>query len=123
MPPEHPREGAPASPPPAVSGFAVLYRVRLHPGMESQYIQAWSRITERLRVERGGLGSRLHRGPEGIWYAYAQWPSAAARTEAFALGPVDAEAERQMRDAIAERFAEIVLEPVADYLLPVRHGA
>jgi hypothetical protein len=116
-------ERVPASPSPAVLGFAVIYRVRLHPGMESQYIAAWSRVTERLRAERGGLGSRLHRGPEGIWYAYAQWPTAAARTEAFALGPVDAEAERQMRDAISERLAEIVLEPVADYLLPVRHGA
>ena len=49
-----------------VMGFAVLYRVRLHPGMEVQYIDAWSRVTKALRAERGGLGSRLHRGPDGI---------------------------------------------------------
>ena len=105
-----------------VMGFAVLYRVRLHPGMEVQYIDAWSRVTKALRAERGGLGSRLHRGPDGIWYAYAQWPSAQARTQAFAAGPVDAEAERLMQEAIAERLPEIVLEPVANYLLPVQDG-
>jgi hypothetical protein len=37
---------------------------------------------------------------------------------AFALGPVDAEAERQMADAVAERLPEIALEPVADFLSP-----
>ncbi len=68
------------------------------------------------------MGSRLHRGPEGVWYAYAQWPSAEARTQAFARGSVDSEAERQMSEAIAERLPEIVLEPVANYLLPVQDG-
>lgn len=104
----------------ALFGFAVIYRARLHPGMESQYISAWSTVTKRMRAERGGMGSRLHRGPEGVWYAYAQWPSAEARSEAFALGPVDVEAERQMSEAIAERLPEIALEPVADFLLPVQ---
>ncbi len=103
-------------------GFAVIYRMRLHPGMESQYISAWSTVTKRLRAERGGMGSRLHRGPEGIWYAYAQWPSAKVRTQAFALGSVDADAERQMDEAIAERLPEIFLEPVANYLLPLQDG-
>jgi hypothetical protein len=99
-------------------GFAVIYRFRLHAGMEQAYTAAWSRITQVLQSERGGLGSRLHRGPEGIWYAYAQWPSAEARRAAFAIGPVDTEAEQQMASAVAERLPEIVLEPVADFLSP-----
>ena len=99
-------------------GFAVIYRVRLHAGMEHTYTAAWSRITQVLQSERGGLGSRLHRGPEGIWYAYAQWPSAEARSNAFALGLVDTQAEQQMASAVAERLPEIVLEPVADFLSP-----
>ena len=66
------------------------------------------------------MGSRLHRGPEGVWYAYAQWPSAEARTSAFSSGPVDAEAEQRMQEAIAERLPEIILEPVANYLLAVQ---
>ena len=98
-------------------GFAVIYRARIHPGKEDQYIAAWSRITQLLKAERGGLGSRLHRDADGIWYAYAQWPSAQARTDAFALPSLDPEAEAQVRDAILEYFPEIVLEPVVDHLV------
>lgn len=99
--------------------FVVLYRWRLHEGMEDAFVDAWSRVSERLRSERGSLGSRLHRGPDGIWYSYAQWPSAQARDEAFALASVDPQASEQMARAIAERLPEIVLEPVADFLLPM----
>ncbi|PYT10006.1 MAG: antibiotic biosynthesis monooxygenase [Acidobacteria bacterium] len=104
-------------------GFAVLYRWRLHEGAEQSFIAGWSRISELLLSERGSLGSRLHRGPEGWWYSYAQWPSAQAREQAFAQGPLDAEASRQMREAIAESLPELVLESVADYMvLPPQNG-
>ena len=36
-------------------------------------------MTEALRVTGGSLGSRLHRGSDGIWYGYAQWPSEETR--------------------------------------------
>jgi heme-degrading monooxygenase HmoA len=98
-------------------GFAVLYRWKLYPGREASFVEAWSRISELLRNERGSLGSRLHRGADGIWYSYAQWPSAAARERAFAGRPVDAQAADEMRGAIAETFPEILLEPVADFLV------
>lgn len=97
--------------------FAVLYRWRLHEGAEDAFVRAWSRVSELLRSERGSLGSRLHRGPDGVWYSYAQWPSAEVRDRAFALGPVDAEAAAQMNAAIAESLPELMLDPVADYLL------
>src|SRR5262245_3082183 len=76
-------------------GFVVLYRWRLHPGAEESFAEAWSRVTELLRSERGSLGSRLHRGSDGLWYGYAQWPSAAAREQAFAGPSVDADAGRR----------------------------
>jgi heme-degrading monooxygenase HmoA len=101
-------------------GFVVLYRWRLHPGSEDAFIAAWSRASELLRSERGSLGSRLHRGPDGLWYSYAQWPSAQARDDAFAPGPVDQQASEQMAQAIAERLPEIVLESVADFMLPIQ---
>lgn len=103
-------------------GFVVLYRWRLHPGSEETFIQGWSRTTDLLRT-RGSLGSRLHRGSDGLWYGYAQWPSAQARAEAFARGPVDDPAMTAMRQAIAESLPEIVLEPVADFLVPMQNGA
>ena len=56
-------------------------------------------------------------------YGYAQWPSSQAREQAFALGSVDPIAGKQMREAIAESLAEIVLEPVSDFLVaPTRNG-
>jgi hypothetical protein len=97
-------------------GFVVLYRWRLHAGMEASFIAAWSRITERLRREGGSFGSRLHRGNDGLWYSYAQWPSAVTRADAFAAPGDPADAE-PMRAAVAESFPEIVLESVADFLV------
>ncbi|HEX8785772.1 MAG TPA: hypothetical protein VF793_06285 [Telluria sp.] len=54
-----------------------------------------------------------------MWYSYAQWPSAQARKDAFASGPVDAAASERMNAAIQERFPEIVLEACANFLQPV----
>jgi hypothetical protein len=97
-------------------GFAVLYRWRLHPGTDEAFIEGWSRVTRGL-LAKGALGSRLHRGPDGLWYAYAQWPSAEVRARVFAEPPGDPEASALMQSAVAERLPEIVLEPVADLLV------
>jgi hypothetical protein len=83
--------------------------------MEDSFLRAWSRVTE-LLLARGSFGSRLHKGPEGLWYGYAQWPSNEVRLAAFTTA-VDPEAGQKMSDAIAERFPEILLECVADYLI------
>lgn len=104
-------------------GFAVLYRWRLHEGAEESFVAAWSRVSALLLSTRGSLGSRLHRGPDGLWYSYAQWPSAAAREQSLALDPVDAEASRQMRAAIAESLPEIILESMSDFLVIPTSGA
>jgi GNAT superfamily N-acetyltransferase/heme-degrading monooxygenase HmoA len=99
--------------------FVILYRWRLHPGREDAFVEAWSRISQSLRSKRGSLGSRLHRGDDGLWYSYAQWPSAAARQEAFAAGPIDEQSAAQMEHAVAERYPEIVLECVSDFLVSI----
>jgi len=98
-------------------GFAVLYRWRLVPGREQQFIEAWSRVSEGLLINRGSLGSRLHRGSDGSWYSYAQWPSAQARESAFAVPGADPEASALMQDAIAETLPEVVLESVSDFMV------
>ena len=50
-------------------GFAVLYRWRVHQGAEAQFVEAWSLLSELLRSQRGSLGSRLHKGSDGLWYS------------------------------------------------------
>lgn len=97
-------------------GLVVLYRWRLHPGSEASFTEAWSRITETLRSHAGSLGSRLHRGSDGFWYGYAQWPDDAVRQRAFAQ-PLDPESSAQMRAAIAESFPEVLLTPFSDFLV------
>ena len=103
-----------------IPGFCVIYRARVHPDREEAYVAAWSRLTLLLREHHGALGSRLHRGDDGIWYAYAQWPSAQARDVAFANAPIDADAEQTVRDCIVEYFPEIRLQPIEDHLIPVQ---
>ncbi len=98
-------------------GFAVIYRWRLKPGLEDQFVKAWTRVTELYVEHRGGLGSRLHKGSDGIWVAYAQWPSAEVRDAAFSGEPLDPVARASMREAVEESFDEIVLEPVVDRLV------
>ena len=96
---------------------AILYRWRLRPGAEARFAAAWTEATQAL-LGRGSLGSRLHRGDDGLWYAYAQWPSVAARAAAFAATPA-ATAGAAMRECVAEALPEVALAPVADFLQPL----
>jgi quinol monooxygenase YgiN len=104
-------------------GFAVIYRWRLHPGQEAAFTEAWAEITHAIRDQCGGLGSRLHRTDDGVWLAYAQWPSRAMWDQASLNDPALQEARRQMRRAIAEELPDIPLQPVADLLVPATTSA
>ncbi|MFM7295693.1 MAG: antibiotic biosynthesis monooxygenase family protein [Planctomycetota bacterium] len=88
----------------------------MHPGTEAAFIEAWTQVSQDLK-RKGSLGSRLHRGPDGVWYSYAQWPSAESRSAAFELPSGTPAASAVMRDAIAERLPEIVLESVSDLMV------
>lgn len=96
--------------------FVILYRWRIKPGKETQFIEAWSKITAYYRENFDSLGSRLHRGDDGIFYAYAQWKSAEARENAFS-GTPDVTVRTKMREAIEESFPEVRLEILSDYLI------
>jgi heme-degrading monooxygenase HmoA len=96
--------------------FVVLYRWRIHEEYEEEFVKAWSRNSDIYLKELGSLGSRLHRGSDGFWYSYAQWPSEQARKEAFANGTADADASARMEIAIAERFPPVILNVQADFL-------
>jgi hypothetical protein len=102
-------------------GLVVLYRWRLFPGCESEFADAWRGATEAL-LAYDSLGSRLHRGDDGLWYGYAQWPDAETRTAAFADAALDPSFSTRMRACILESFPEIQLVPVAD-LLRLAHNA
>ncbi len=98
--------------------FVVLYRWRVDPNLEQQFIENWSARTAYLQEKYDSLGSRLHRGNDGIWYSYAQWKSAEQRAQAFeSESNKTSESSKKFREAIEETFPEIELEIASDYLI------
>ncbi|MDQ3748369.1 MAG: antibiotic biosynthesis monooxygenase [Acidobacteriota bacterium] len=98
--------------------FVVLYRWRVRPNLEQQFVENWSARTAYLREKYDSLGSRLHRGSDGIWYSYAQWKSAEQREQAFnAESNTVSKTSQKFQEAIEESFPEIQLEVISDYLI------
>ena len=98
--------------------FVVLYRWRIRPNLEQQFVENWSARTAYLQEKYDSLGSRLHRGSDGIWYGYAQWKSAEQREQVFnAESNTVSETSQKMREAIEESLPEIQLEITSDYLI------
>jgi hypothetical protein len=98
--------------------FVVLYRWRVDPKFEQQFVENWSARTAYLQEKYDSLGSRLHRGSDGIYYGYAQWKSIEQRERAFESESSNtSESVEKMREAIEESFPEIALETVSDYLI------
>ena len=56
-----------------------VYRFEVLAGRDADFEQAWAEVTRGYQAHAGSLGSRLHRDERGIYWAYAQWPSRAAR--------------------------------------------
>lgn len=96
--------------------YVVLYRWRIKPEKETQFIEGWSEVTDYFRHNWDSLGSRLHRGSDGLFYAYAQWKSEADRENAFE-NAIELEGSAKMSEAIEERFEPIILEKLSDYLV------
>lgn len=103
-------------------GFCVLYRFRVRPGDEAEFVAAWAALTHAIRAQRGGLGSRLHRDDDGTFVAYAQWPDRATWERAQELPSTDPDASARLAAAVVEGFPPILLAPEADLLerLPAR---
>ncbi|WP_298913087.1 hypothetical protein [uncultured Algimonas sp.] len=58
--------------------YCIVYRFKLSDpskDTEARFVETWSGITDYLKRECDALGSRLHQGSDGVFFAYAQWPS------------------------------------------------
>jgi len=101
---------------------AVLYRWRIKPGMEEQFVDGCQRVTRAIRANCGSFGSRLHRAADGTWFGYARWPHAARGS---ACGQGESEGLRLMSEATAhldELPAEIVVDLLDEPRTPDRPG-
>lgn len=101
---------------------AIYFRWKVAPGRKSDFENAWRELTELVRNERGGLGSRLHRCADGHYFAYAQWPS----EHIWAAQPAPTARMVELREQMGE-CAELVEGPlrgdvVADLLITAPPG-
>ncbi len=57
--------------------FAISYKFMLtapSTETEKQCVECWSSVTTFFQENAGALGSGLHKGEDGAFYAYAEWP-------------------------------------------------
>jgi heme-degrading monooxygenase HmoA len=54
----------------------ALYEIVIKQGSEQKFEKAWADVTDAILRVRGSLGSKLHTTEaQGVYIAYAQWPS------------------------------------------------
>ncbi len=103
--------------------FAVIYRWRIAPGLEGKFEEGWRLGTSAIKRDLGGLGSRLHKTAEGVYFAYAQWPDAESfhKNRAARMPYSDPAARQLYTEALAGSEAEVVIMgEVVDDLLAAR---
>ncbi len=100
--------------------FVAIYRWRLHPEREQDFVANWHRIT-RLGLAAGSGGSSLFKDAQDRWVAIARWPSRGARDRFFAqMDGHDAEPgmTERARLAVIERLPAEELDGVLDCWAP-----
>ena len=101
---------------------AIYFKWKVVSGREHEFEQFWQELTELIRDERGGLGSRLHRCTDGQYFAYAQWPSELAwATQAEPTARI-VELRNQMRECAELVDGPLRADVVADLLVPATPG-
>lgn len=96
---------------------AIYFRWKVTIGHETEFEQAWQELTELIRDEHGGLGSRLHRCADSHYFAYAQWPSELTWAAQPAPSARMVELQNQMRDIAKLVDGPLRADVVADLLV------
>lgn len=96
--------------------FAVMYRWRIHPGKEDDFVRGWRLVSEAVKREFGSFGSRLHRVDDGTLLSYGRWPTAKDREPYRRHLDFHTEGHGLMQGAILEELPEIRMEIVGDLL-------
>ena len=72
--------------------YCVAYKFTLlsnNSETRRQFIEVWSGLTVFFKDSCGALGSRLHYGDDGSFYAYAQWPSKSVMEASREMTPTE----------------------------------
>ncbi|CAB5641752.1 Antibiotic biosynthesis monooxygenase [Serratia marcescens] len=98
--------------------FIAIYQFSVKPGHEHAFRQAWLALTQGIYLQRGSLGSRLHRDMGGKFIGYAQWPSRVAWESAgdIQLDERYRQARERMRATLLADKTLFEMEVTDDYL-------
>lgn len=101
--------------------FVAIYRWRIDPDGERDFVANWHRITRR-GLAAGSGGSSLFRDAEGCWVAIARWESRQARDrflQSLTSDEIDAALSERARAAVLQRFPDQELDSVLDGWAPL----
>ncbi len=101
--------------------FVAIYRWRIDPDGEHDFVANWHRITRR-GLAAGSSGSSLFRDAEGCLVAIARWESRQARDrllQSLTSDEADAALNERARAAVLERFPDQELDSVLDCWAPL----
>jgi heme-degrading monooxygenase HmoA len=100
--------------------FTLIYRWYVHPGRERHFVDAWLRMTEIIREREGSLGSRLHIVEDGLYVAYAQWPSRQAWEASDEIEQTEEaiHLRRVINESAIRLKPDIRMEVIHDLLVP-----
>lgn len=101
--------------------LVAIYQWRVKPGRETEFTQAWSKLTTIIYERQGSLGSRLHRTEDGHFLAYAQWPNLEAYNASDGVPslPEEEHCRAILHDCSERLRPDIFMTVVQDQLAPI----
>ncbi|GAC1389534.1 MAG: hypothetical protein NVSMB31_05580 [Vulcanimicrobiaceae bacterium] len=93
--------------------FTVIYRWRVKPELEPEFLRVWHVRTKKIEEHCGSYGARLHKSDDGTYVSIALWPSRDAWDAPMNL-PDDTEDDRIFRASIQERLPTQTMTVVDD---------
>ncbi|GEM_PF-61270 len=103
--------------------YCIIYRFMVKEGREERFAAAWGEVTDAYAEHCGGLGSRLHRGGDREFIAYAQWPDQETRDRAGLPEAIQEGAAAMMRGCCESVDVLYEMVPVDDRLVQERKPA
>ncbi|MCP1727835.1 Mg2+ and Co2+ transporter CorA [Natronospira proteinivora] len=92
------------------ANFVILYRWRIKPEQEEHFARHWSALMALYQQLFGAVGGRLHQREDGLWIAYAEWPSREQYFLAIERGIPDESIADAMNEAVRERLEPEFME-------------
>jgi heme-degrading monooxygenase HmoA len=94
--------------------FTVIYRWRVKPGRQSDFMRTWRTRTDRIYDTRGSYGSRLLEEDDGTYCAIALWPSREAWAATEPALPDDFDDAQTFKDSIDEWLSTTTMSVIDD---------